>query len=99
MELSKKKLSNFDLIFCVINVLHKKSGQNLSFFESSIVKNWFIYSFMKNVPLLQVGWPDAATPTPLTVKDVYEVWLDFWFRVPCVLPASICHFKIVSTTK
>ena len=30
-----------------------------------------VYSFIKNFPFLQVGWPTPVPPTPLTIKVVY----------------------------
>ena len=60
MELSKI-LSNFDLIFCVIRVLHKKSSKSLRVFLRAPF-SWKLlkidldiaYSFIKSILLLKV---------------------------------------------
>ena len=95
----KEKLSNFALIFFVMPKINKKSRQSLrvspeSPFDWKFFKvgSMIVYSFVRNIPNLQVCRLTLVSLTALTIKGVYVInnsWYGYTFDPVCIYSAWI----------
>ena len=94
-----EKLTNFAKVFYVIRALNKKSRQSLRVFPESPfdwkffkVGSMIVYSFVRNIPNLQVCRLTLVSLTALTIKGVYVInnsWYGYTFDRVCI---SICFY-------
>ena len=90
-----EKLTNFAQVFYVIRALNKKSRQSLrvspeSPFDWKFFKvgSMIVYSFVRNIPNLQVCRLTLVSLTALTIKGVYVINNSWYGQIL----APVCKF-------